>query len=218
VHRALALLVPIVAGCDPAEAPPPDTFRLPWAPSVAMQLTQDCDDSCCGDHVASDVFAYDWANGDPFDIVATRAGTITHLKINSATGCDSSACVDDANILVIAHDDGTQSTYLHLAGDSLAPDVACGAPVARGQRLARAGTTGWSTGLHLHYQVSLAHVGAATCECGADGRECDPRVVPWQSFWVTARFPSVTVTFDEWPEAARCGDRRIAMPASQNAE
>ena len=213
--RALALV--LLLGCDRVDAPPPeDVFRLPWLPGVAMQLTQDCDDSCCRDHVASDEFAYDWASDGAFEVVAARAGTITHLKIDSAAGCDSSACVDDANILVIDHGDGTQSTYLHLAGDSLAPDVECGAPVARGQRLARAGSTGWSTGVHLHYQVSRVHANAPTCECGSDGRDCPARRVPWASFWVAADAPSLAVAFDEWPEAARCGDRRIAMPASQN--
>lgn len=199
-----------------AVPPSPDGYRLPWPPGVTMQLTQDCNDSCCGDHVGTDEYAYDWANGGAFDVVAARGGTISHLKINSTEGCGSSACVNDANVIVIDHGDGTQSTYLHVEGNSLAPGVACGATVARGQRLARSGTTGWSTGIHLHFQVSGAHVGAATCECGADGQGCAANTVPWSSFWVTATYPSLPITFDEWPDAAACGDRRIAMPASQN--
>jgi hypothetical protein len=194
----------------------PTGFRLPWRPGVTMQLTQDCNDSCCNDHVGSDAFAYDWANGGSFDVVAARGGTITHLKINSTTGCGTSGCVNDANILVIDHGDGTQSTYLHLAGDSLATGIACGATVQRGATLATSGTTGWSTGIHLHFQVGMVHPGEPTCECGSDGRGCDPATVPWASFWPTSSLPTVPIAFDEWPDAASCADRRITMPASQN--
>jgi hypothetical protein len=193
-----------------------DTFRLPWAPSTSMQLTQDCNDSCCNDHVGNDEYAWDWANGGSFTVRAARGGTITHLKINSTTGCGSSTCANDANFIVIDHGDGTQSTYLHLQGNSLAANVACGATVTRGQALATSGTTGWSTGIHLHFQVSKVHPNVATCECGADGKGCAATSVPWASFWVTSTYPTVPIQFDEWPAASQCADRRITMPPSQN--
>jgi murein DD-endopeptidase MepM/ murein hydrolase activator NlpD len=151
-----------------------------------------------------------------FQVVAARGGTITHLKINSTTGCGQSSCVNDANYIVIDHGDGTQSTYLHLAGNTLAASVRCGATVAQGQPLATSGTTGWSTGVHLHFQVSQVHPGVATCECGADGTGCATDEVAWAGFWVTSAFPSVAIRFDEWAEASECADRRITMPASLN--
>lgn len=193
-----------------------NTFRLPWRPATTMRLTQDCDDSCCSDHVGTDAYAYDWANGGSFGVVAARGGKITHLKINSTTGCASSSCSGDANFVVIDHGDGTQSTYFHLAGHSLAAGVACGATVERGQALAMSGTTGHSTGVHLHFQVSKVHPSAPTCECGADGTHCSASTVPYANFWVTSAYPSVPIEFDEWPTAAACHDRRITMPTSQN--
>jgi hypothetical protein len=193
-----------------------DTYRLPWQPGVSMKLTQDCNDSCCGDHVADDGYAWDFANGTSFTVVAARGGTITHLKINSSTGCGSSSCVDAANLIVIDHGDGTHSTYLHLQGMSLFSGVSCGSNVQRGQPLAIAGTTGWSTGVHLHFQVSQIHPGAATCECGSDGTGCGAGSVPWSSFWSSPTYPTVQISFDEWPAASACADRRIDMPASQN--
>lgn len=193
-----------------------NSYRLPWRPATTMQLTQDCNDSCCSDHVGTDEYAYDWANGASFGVVATRAGTITHLKINSTTGCASSTCSQDANYIVIDHGDGTQSTYFHLEGNSLAAGITCGATVAQGQALATSGTTGHSTGIHLHYQVSKVHPAAPTCECGADGTQCSASSVPYADFWVTSTYPSVPVAFDEWPTAAACNDRRIQMPTSQN--
>jgi hypothetical protein len=194
----------------------PGGYKLPWKPGVSMTLTQDCNDSCCNDHVNDDKWAWDFANGGGFQIVAARGGTVTHLKINSTSGCGSSSCVDQANFIVIDHGDGTQSVYLHLKGGSLASGVSCGSTVQQGQALANAGTTGWSTGDHLHFQVSQVHTGAATCECGADGKGCGASSVPWGSFWSTATYPTLSITFDEWPDTSNCADRYMQMPASTN--
>lgn len=194
----------------------PDTYRLPWKTGTTMSLTQDCNDSCCSDHVGNDKYAWDFAKAGAFPVLATRGGTITHLKINSTTGCGSNSCVNDANFIVIDHGDGTQSTYLHLQGMTLASGVTCGGKVTRGQVLATAGTTGWSTGIHLHYQVSNVHNGAPTCACGAAGTSCAANTVPWANFWASATYPTVAMAFDEWPAASQCANRRITMPASQN--
>lgn len=193
-----------------------DSYRLPWRPATTMRLTQDCNDSCCSDHVGNDKFAYDWANGGSFGVVAARAGTITHLKTNSTTGCASSSCSQDANYIVIDHGDGTQSTYFHLEGHTLAAGITCGAIVTQGQALATSGTTGHSTGIHLHFQVSKVHPNAPTCECGADGTQCSASSVPYVDFWVTSTYPSVAVKFDDWPTSASCNNRRIQMPTSEN--
>ena len=197
-------------------APSADTYRLPWKAGTTMSLTQDCDDACCSDHVGNDKYAWDFAKGGAFPVEAARGGTITHLKINSTNGCGSSSCVNDANIIVIDHGDGTQSTYLHLQGMTLGAGVTCGATVTRGQVLATAGTTGWSTGIHLHFQVSKVHNGAPTCECGAAGTACSASSVPWANFWASATYPTVSMVFDEWPAASQCANRRITMPPSQN--
>jgi hypothetical protein len=193
----------------------PGTYKLPWHAGVTMYLTQDCNDSCCNDHVGNDKYAWDFADG-VFDVVAARGGTVTHVKIDSTTGCGSNTCQNYANYLVIDHGDGTQSTYLHLKGFSLDPSVTCGATVAQGQRLATVGSTGWSTGTHLHFQVSKVHPGAPTCECGANGQGCSASSVPWANFWPNATYPTVAVSFVEWPAASQCANRRITLPASQN--
>ena len=201
--------------CLPAGAPA-GAYRLPWTAGTSMWLTQDCDDACCNDHVGTDAYAWDFADATFFDVVAARGGTVTHLKMNSTQGCASSACADDANVIVINHGDGTQSTYLHLLGGSLDPAITCGAVVAQGQRLAKAGSTGWASGTHLHYQVNAVHPGAPTCECGAEGQGCSAGTVPWSSFWVSATYPALPVSFQEWPSASQCENRRISLPASLN--
>lgn len=53
------------------------------------------------------------------------------------------------NCIMIDHGGGTVTLYAHMS--SLL--VRAGDVVARGQRIARAGTTGYSTGVHLHFEV-----------------------------------------------------------------
>ncbi|MCU1516530.1 MAG: family metallopeptidase [Pseudarthrobacter sp.] len=53
------------------------------------------------------------------------------------------------NRIVIDHGNGMKSTYNHLSSI----ETSIGAVVAKGQRLAGAGTTGNSTGCHLHFEI-----------------------------------------------------------------
>ena len=194
----------------------PNSYRLPWSPGITMYLGQDCNDSCCNDHVGYSRYAWDFGNYTNFDVLAARSGTVTHVKIDSNSGCASSACAGDANFIVIDHGDGTEALYLHLKQYSLDPAITCGAHVNQGQRLASAGTTGWSSGTHLHFQVNSSNPSAATCECGSTGLGCSATYVPWQDFWSGAAHPTLPVSFDEWPASSSCANRRIQLPASQN--
>jgi murein DD-endopeptidase MepM/ murein hydrolase activator NlpD len=53
------------------------------------------------------------------------------------------------NYVVIAHGAGLMTLYGHL----LETDVNVGAAVARGQRIGLEGSTGWSTGPHVHFEL-----------------------------------------------------------------
>jgi murein DD-endopeptidase MepM/ murein hydrolase activator NlpD len=75
--------------------------------------------------------------GDP--VIATANGTITAAHRNGAYG----------NMVVIDHGFGISTRYAHL--DSFR--VRAGASVRRGDVVGYAGSTGRSTGTHLHYEV-----------------------------------------------------------------
>ena len=53
------------------------------------------------------------------------------------------------NVVIIEHPDGRETRYAHLASIS----VAAGDPVAGGQPIAFSGSTGKSTGPHLHFEM-----------------------------------------------------------------
>jgi hypothetical protein len=152
-------------------------------------------------------------------VVAPAAGTIVHVKMSSSSGCGSVACVDEANYVVIDHGDGTQTTMLHLAPGSLDSAASCGTFVRRGQRIARTGSTGWSTGNHLHVERDRVRPNLSkVCECGPDGLACGSKQPNWHLFWPSAKQPNVPVTFQEWGDADAPGNRRGLIGPSTNVD
>lgn len=79
------------------------------------------------------------AYGTP--IVAAKAGKVTTVTYNTAYG----------NMVIIDHGDGTSTLYAHAS--SFATRV--GETVAQGQTIAYIGSTGYSTGPHLHFEIRI---------------------------------------------------------------
>jgi hypothetical protein len=76
-------------------------------------------------------------------VVAAAAGTVISARTDPGYG----------NIVTLQHGDGIRTRYGHLA--SIDRKIRPGAAVAIGQRLGMEGSTGASTGLHLHFQVEI---------------------------------------------------------------
>ncbi len=88
---------------------------------------------------------YSWHNGVDFGagagtaILATKSGTVTTAAYADAWGY----------YVVINHGDGYSSLYAHQPGLS----VSVGDYVTQGQTIGYVGSTGWSTGPHLHFTI-----------------------------------------------------------------
>jgi len=81
--------------------------------------------------------------GAPFgvNIVAAEAGTVIFSGWQGGYG----------NTVIISHGNGMQTMYAHASSRL----VNTGQSVARGQAIARIGSTGRSTGNHLHFEVRM---------------------------------------------------------------
>ena len=53
----------------------------------------------------------------------------------------------------MVHGNGYSTYYAHLSG--YAPGLSSGQVVARGTTIAFEGSTGWSTGPHLHFEIRI---------------------------------------------------------------
>jgi murein DD-endopeptidase MepM/ murein hydrolase activator NlpD len=58
------------------------------------------------------------------------------------------------NMAKLRHDNGWETVYMHM--NRFMPGVVTGARVRQGQQIGEVGTTGRSTGPHLHYEVHIA--------------------------------------------------------------
>ena len=72
-------------------------------------------------------------------ILASAAGVVTTSTYSSSAG----------NYIVIAHGNGTSTVYMHCS----ALLVSVGETVEQGEKIAKVGSTGYSTGNHLHFGV-----------------------------------------------------------------
>lgn len=83
----------------------------------------------------------DYAAPSGTPIYASAAGTVITASYNGVRG----------NYVVIDHGNGLQTWYQHASRLY----VSAGQKVSRGQNIAAVGTTGVSTGAHLHYEVHV---------------------------------------------------------------
>ena len=91
----------------------------------------------------------DLDTGTGWSVVAARAGTVTIAGWGSAAG----------NYVKIDHHDGFSSIYMHLSSYS----VSAGQNVSAGQYIGATGSTGVSTGDHLHFGIALNGVYVNPC-------------------------------------------------------
>ncbi|OGG13458.1 hypothetical protein A2773_00440 [Candidatus Gottesmanbacteria bacterium RIFCSPHIGHO2_01_FULL_39_10] len=86
--------------------------------------------------------ALDIANNASPDIAVGDSGTVTYSGcVRYGYGCH----------VIVDHNDGFQTLYAHM--QSLY--VTAGASVARGQAIGKMGSTGRSTGIHIHFEVRI---------------------------------------------------------------
>ena len=84
-------------------------------------------------------------------VCAARGGIVAFVKEDSKTGCKADRCKDDANFILIYHEDGSFAQYVHLKYNGVS--VKEGQKVDKGEVIGYSGNTGWSSGPHLHFEI-----------------------------------------------------------------
>ena len=95
------------------------------------------------EHKAIDIAA---SSGSP--VYAAEDGTVSYVQIWDGS-YDTTGMMSYGHMVEIRHADGNTTLYAHLSEIN----VQQGEKVMRGQRIGRVGSTGYSTGPHLHFEV-----------------------------------------------------------------
>jgi murein DD-endopeptidase MepM/ murein hydrolase activator NlpD len=136
---------------DPAARADGSAYRLPLAAGTRYLVSQ----AFGGAFSHSDEqnrHAVDLGVAEGTPVLAARAGVVMAVERDfHESGADRERLASRANLVRILHVDGTMAVYAHLAFESVL--VSPGQSVRIGQPLARAGSTGFATGPHLHFVV-----------------------------------------------------------------
>ncbi|MCY1350056.1 Peptidase family M23 [compost metagenome] len=130
---------------DPRLQPVLYRYPLPWQ-GGPFRLTQGANGRY-SHFTPKGRYALDIAMPEGTPIVAARPGVVVKIE-NDQSGRGNNP---SGNFVRLLHDDGTMGVYLHLMRGSV--QVREGQQVALGERIARSGNTGNSTGPHLHFVI-----------------------------------------------------------------
>lgn len=143
-----------------------------------------------GGHQGSDFGAGSFTGMDEGrDVTAAAEGTVVGAVDGEFDRCTTGNCAGGSgfgNYVKIVHDDGRITLYGHLKQWSLL--VAVGDRVACGQKVGEMGSSGYSTGPHLHFEVRNS---SEVAEDPFDG-PCSAPPTYWVDQGVYADLPGLT--------------------------
>jgi murein DD-endopeptidase MepM/ murein hydrolase activator NlpD len=140
-----------IPGEPGAEHQPTQPYRLPYALSTAVRVSQAYPDTKTHTDDSSR-HAIDFVMPIGTDVFAAREGIVIEVASDFfESGTDMQVDGPRANVVRVLHDDGTMGLYVHLNWNTIR--VVPGQRVQRGEYLADSGNTGFSTGPHLHFVV-----------------------------------------------------------------
>jgi murein DD-endopeptidase MepM/ murein hydrolase activator NlpD len=108
-------------------------------------------------HTGDDEYAVDFDMPVGTALYAAREGVVVGTRADMKLGGAEEQYRNKANFILIRHADGTFGTYDHLKEGGVAVKV--GTQVGRGQLIGYSGSTGFSSGPHLHFGIYRAKDG-----------------------------------------------------------
>jgi murein DD-endopeptidase MepM/ murein hydrolase activator NlpD len=126
-------------------------YRLPFADNLTFVISQASNGPLTTHNSAENRYAVDITMPTGTPVVAARQGTVIDVAAGHQRGSPDRALVNAANHVRILHEDDTIATYAHLAEQGVL--VSIGDTVEAGQAIGLSGSTGYSSGPHLHFAV-----------------------------------------------------------------
>lgn len=123
---------------DPSQLNAPYAWPLPSSGAITQGYSSD-------EHQALDIAIEE---GTP--VLAAESGTVVHTQVWDGVTMDGDQSY--GNMVMLSHADGNTTLYAHLSEISVSP----GDAVEKGSEIGKSGTTGNSTGPHLHLEVRTA--------------------------------------------------------------
>lgn len=130
---------------------PDALYRLPFKDDASYRIGQSPGGPISTHTSPDSQFAVDIPMPEGAPIVAARDGVVIHSEANQIYGAQVPDMLTKANEVKVLHLDGTIGIYAHLAHGGVY--VYPGQRVLAGQQIGLAGSTGYSSGPHLHFAV-----------------------------------------------------------------
>lgn len=122
-------------------------YELPYLPGKNVSIVQGYNG--WWSHQKSNALDFLMRRGQV--ICAARGGIVQSTRSDSKIGGASWKYISDGNYVIIKHDDSTSAAYWHMEYNTVM--VKPGDTVVAGQPIGKVGTTGFSSGPHLHFEV-----------------------------------------------------------------
>ena len=148
------VVIAIDLGSSTTEPDADHLYAVPFGGEARRELTQGFDGA--DSHLASMRYSLDFAMPEGTPVFAARAGTVLYLQDGFTEGGADPDLLEQANLLVVAHSDGSMASYGHLTAGI---PVSVGDMVDEGDVLGSSGATGFVGQPHLHFHVGVRMLG-----------------------------------------------------------